>query len=444
MDIRDIADEVIKAVRSRGVAWEVIVCANEATSVSQRLLKHEETMYSKNCQIGVRVIVDGKRCSCISFNDLSKLSDLVDAAIAIASSMPEDPYISISDASGEYSQDISDMRLFDDSVIEVPRICEMLSGMEEAALSYDGKIVNSEGASFSRSNSEMVLATSNGFVGSYKRSRFSTSVSIVSSDGGKMEVDYSFSAKNYFGDLEKPEVLGRDAAARAVRRLNARDMKTCKVPVLFENRVASAFLGNFAAAISGSAIADKTSFLIDGMNGNIFRSGIHIVDDPLMPGGLSTRPFDGEGVGSRKNVVVEDGVLRSWLLDMRTAKQLGLSTTGNAVRCSNASVSPGVSNFYINGTDVSPEVLMSDIKEGVYVTDLFGSGVNLTTGDYSQGAFGFMIENGKVTHPVHGITVAGNLRHMFAGMRAANDLSFLRSVNAPTLRFDDMVVSGVS
>ncbi|WP_447582058.1 TldD/PmbA family protein [Anaplasma marginale] len=444
MNTREITDEVIKVVRSRGVAWEIVVCAGESTAVSQRLLKHEETVYSKNCQIGLRVIIDGKRCSCVSFNDPNKISDLVDAAIAIASSMPEDPYISISDVSGEYSEDISDMLLFDDSVVEVSRICEILNIMEDVALSYDGKIVNSEGASFSHSNSEMVLATSNGFMGSYKRSCFSTFVSVVSSDGGKMEVDYSFSVKNRFADLEKPEVLGKDAAARAFRRLNAREMKTCKVPVLFENRVASAFLKSFAAAINGSAVADKTSFLVDSIGGNIFRGDIDIVDDPLMPGGLSTRPFDGEGICSRRNNVVEGGVLKSWLLDMRTAKQLGLHTTGSAVRCGNASISPGVSNFYIKSSGTSPELLMSDIKEGVYITDLFGSGVNLTTGDYSQGAFGFMIENGKVTHPVHGITVAGNLRDMFAGMHAANDLSFLRSVNSPTLRFDDMVVSGVS
>ncbi|KAF2281873.1 hypothetical protein GH714_042697 [Hevea brasiliensis] len=285
LNTREITDKVIRAVRSRGVAWEIVVCAGESTAVSQRLLKHEETVYSKNCQIGLRVIIDGKRCSCISFNDPNKISDLVDAAIAIASSMPEDPYISISDVSGEYSEDISDMLLFDDSVVEVSRICEILNIMEDVALSYDGKIVNSEGASFSHSNSEMVLATSNGFMGSYKRSCFSTSVSVVSSDGGKMEVDYSFSVKNRFADLEKPEVLGKDAAARAFRRLNAREMQTCKVPVLFENRVASAFLRSFAAAINGGAIADKTSFLVDSIGSSIFRGDIHIVDDPLMPGG---------------------------------------------------------------------------------------------------------------------------------------------------------------
>ena len=444
MNTHDIADRVISAVKSRGVAWEVIACVDESTVVSQRLLKPEETLHSRNCQVGIRIIIDNKRYSCVSFNDLSKVSDLIDAAISIASSVPEDPYISISDVDGEYSKDVSGMMLFDDLVVEVANISKMLTDIEEAALSYDSKRVNSEGASFSHSKSDIVLATSNGFRGSYKRSRFSTSVSVVSSFNGKMEADYSFSAKNFFADLEIPKVLGADAAARALRRLDARELKTCKVPVLFENRVASSLLRSFATAISGDSIADKTSFLANSMNCSVFRDSVNIIDDPLMQKGLSSRPFDGEGIDSRRNNVVENGVLKSWLLDMRTAKQLGLQTTGSAVRRSNASVSPDVSNFYVQGTDISPEELMSDIRIGVYVTDIFGSGVNLATGDYSQGAFGFMIENGKITHPVHGITVAGNLLEMFADMRVANDLLFLRSVNAPTLRFDTLVVSGVN
>ncbi|MGN7661586.1 MAG: TldD/PmbA family protein [Anaplasma sp.] len=442
MNTYDVADEALGAMKAKGVEGEIILCLSESTSVSQRLLKHEETAHSKNCQIGIRVVVDGKRCSCVSFNDFEQVSDSVSAAVAIASSMPEDPYLSVSETSGERNSDWDEMQLRDDSVVETSRISEMLKEMEEVALSSDSRIVNSEGASFYRLDSQVMLATSSGFIGTYKRSRFSTSVSVVAASNGKMEVDYSFSVKNRFCDLKKPEALGKESASRVLRRLDAREIKTCKAPVLFENRVASSFLRNFAAAVCGSAVVDKTSFLVGKIYTKVFNDGVFIVDDPLMTGGLSSRPFDGEGVNSRKNNVVEDGVLQSWLLDMRTAKQLGLQTTGSAVRRSNASVSPAVSNFYMQSTDVSVEELMSDIKEGIYITDIFGSGINLTTGDYSQGAFGFMIEDGKIAYPVRGITVAGNMLDMFASVRAANDLLFLGSVSCPTLRFGDMVVSG--
>ncbi|MDD9361481.1 MAG: metallopeptidase TldD-related protein, partial [Anaplasma sp.] len=260
----------------------------------------------------------------------------------------------------------------------------------------------------------------------------------------KMEVDYSFAVKSKFSNLEKPRVLGREAANRALRKLNARELQTCKMPVLFENRAASSLLSNFASAINGASIADKTSFLLNKLETNVFGSNIYIVDDPLMLSGISSRPFDGEGILSTKRNIVERGVLKSWILDMRTAKQLTLSTTGHAVRKENAYVSPGVSNFYIQRSDTTVQELMSDIKRGLYITDLFGFGINFATGDYSQGAFGYMIENGYITYPVHGITVAGNLLDMFSSAQVANDLTFHRSVNSPTLMFDNIVISGSS
>ncbi|MDB1135638.1 TldD/PmbA family protein [Candidatus Anaplasma sp. TIGMIC] len=443
MDALNVADDIIKLVKARGVEGEVVLSKYESTSISQRLMKPEEMLKDSGNRVGIRVIVDGKKYSCISSNDLNRSSALVEAAINMAKLSPEDPYLSVSEEVGVYADSGGDLELFDDTTVEVDGIREILLDMEGAALEASDKVVNSEGASFSHTSSEVVLMTTKGFCGSYKKTYFSTSVSVVASDNNKMEVDYSFSVKSRFSDLEDPKSIGKDAARRALRRLNAREFKTCKIPVLFENRVASSLISNFASAINGSSIADKTSFLSDSMGKKLFSSDICIVDDPTMIGGISSRPFDGEGiVGKRKNVV-ENGILKSWILDMRTAKQLSLNTSGNACRSDNASVSPGVSNFFLLGSNNSVEGLMSDIKRGLYITDLFGFGVNLTTGDYSQGAFGFMIEDGVITYPVSGITVAGNLRDMFASAVPANDLVFLRSVNSPTLRFGDMVVSGV-
>ncbi|MEH0831673.1 TldD/PmbA family protein [Anaplasma bovis] len=442
MSSLDVAEDIIKAAKSRDAEAEVFFCKSDSISVTQRLLKQEEVLQSSAEKVGIRVILNGKRSSCVSSDDFERIGDLVDTAVAIASSSPEDPYLAISDVDTKYaSGGADDLALFDNSMLSMEEIGNLLHEVENAALSYDSKIVNSEGASFSYSNNEITLATSRGFYGSYKRSYFSTSVSVVASDD-KMETDYSFSVKSHLVDLEDPKSLGEDAAYRALRKLKSREMKTAKVPVVFENRVASSLLRNFASAINGSSIADKSSFLAGKIGEKLFGHGINIVDDPLLVRGISSRPFDGEGVASRKNYVVQNGELKSWVLDMRTGKQLSLCTTANAIRHSNASVSPGVSNFYVEGSSISPQDLMSDIKNGLYVTDLFGFGVNLTTGDYSQGVFGFAIENGSISYPVSGVTIAGNLSDMFAEMQVANDLVFLRSVNSPTLRFDGMIVSG--
>ena len=443
MSSLDVVEEIVKVAKSKGAEAEVLFCKSDSISVTQRLLKQEEVQHSSAEKVGIRVILDGKRSACVSSDDFERIGALIDTAVAIAGSSPDDPYLAVSDVDTKYVSGIEDdLALFDDSVLSMEGIGDLLYEVENAALSYDSKIVNSEGASFSYSNNEITLATSRGFCGSYRRSYFSTSVSVVASDDDKMETDYSFSVKSHLRDLEDPKSLGKDAAYRALRKLKSREMKTAKVPVVFENRVASSLLKNFASAINGSSIVDKSSFLVGKIGERLFGHGINIVDDPLLVKGISSRPFDGEGVASRKNYVVQDGELKSWVLDMRTGKQLSLCTTANAIRHSNASVSPGISNFYVEGSSISPQDLISDIKSGLYVTDLFGFGVNLTTGDYSQGVFGFAIENGSISYPVSGVTIAGNLSDMFAKMQVANDLVFLRSVNSPTLRFDDMIVSG--
>lgn len=442
MDILNAAEDVIKLIKGKGVEGEVVVSRQDSISVSQRLLKPEDMVQDRGVQIGVRVVVGGKKHACISSNDVEGIADMIDTAVSVATLSPEDPYFSLSTRSGSYANGGKELMMHDDADVTVEKMREILTLMEEEALSTDSRIVNTEGVDFSKVITESALMSTQGFCGSYKKSYFSTFISTVASENNKMEVDYSFSVKSKFTDLEDPKKLGKDAASRTLKRLSARDLKTCKIPVVLENRVASSLLGNFASAINGEAIASKTSFLCGKMEEKLFGSSICIIDDPLVVGGISSRPFDGEGVISARRNIVENGILRSWILDMRTANRLSLETTGNASRSSNASVSPSVSNFFIEPSCSSVSELISDIKYGLYVTDLFGFGINLTTGDYSQGAFGFIIDNGSISHPVHGITIAGNLTDMFAGMRVADDLTFLKSINSPTLRFTDMVVSG--
>ncbi|QJC27597.1 metalloprotease PmbA [Anaplasma platys] len=442
MDILNAAEDVIKLIKGKGVEGEVVVSKQDSISVSQRLLKPEEMVQDRGVQIGVRVVVGDKKHACISSNDIEGIADLIDTAVSIADLSPEDPYFSLSEEAGSYADSGEELMMCDDTVVDVGKMREILTTIEEEALATDSRVVNTEEVNFAKATTEVALVSTKGFYGSYKRSCFSAYISTVASENNKMEVDYSFSVKSKFSDLEDPKTLGREAANRTLKRLNARDIKTCRMPIVFENRVASSLLSNFAAAINGEAVANKTSFLSAKMGEKIFRDDICIVDDPLVIGGISSRPFDGEGIMSKRKNVVENGILKSWILDMRTAKRLSLNTTGNASRSSNASVSPKVSNFFIEPSGISVSELISDIKYGLYITDLFGFGINLTTGDYSQGAFGFIIDNGSISYPVHGVTVAGNLASMFSSMRAANDLVLLKSVNSPTLRFSEMVVSG--
>jgi PmbA protein len=264
----------------------------------------------------------------------------------------------------------------------------------------------------------------------------------IAGDGTGMERDYDYSSVLHASDLESPEKIGLTAGARAIERLNPRKVTTRKVPVVFDPRVASTLVGHLAGAVNGASVARKTSFLKDKMGAQLFASGIRIIDDPLRKRGLRSHPFDGEGVAGKKLALVDDGVLRSWILDSGTARELGLVTTGHAQRGVSSSPSPGASNLHLEAGKVSPEELIADIKDGFYVTDLIGSGVNGVTGDYSRGASGFWIENGKRTYPVSEVTIAGHLFEIFRTLTPANDLEFKYGVNAPTVRLEGLTVAG--
>ncbi|KJV66009.1 MULTISPECIES: TldD/PmbA family protein [Ehrlichia] len=444
MEILNVAEDAVKRIKSIGYIGDVVICQNNRLSLLQRLHKISEVIQSKNCTIGIRVIVNNNQFACISANEFSNISKFIGQAVAMAKLSTGDPYISLYDdfINRENLLTSHDLMILDKTNVTVDQCKKITESMENAALSYDSKVINSEGSSFSSGTTNLVLATSNGFIGTYSKSNFTSSISVIAGMGDKMEVGYDFSSVCNLDDMKDPIKMGEEAALRAINRLDPGKIQTCKMSVVVENRVASTLLKNFASAIRGDNIANEASFLSNHINKKIFPDNVFIIDDPLMVSGLSSRPFDGEGVVGNKKLVVENGILRSWILDIRSANKLNLRTTGNAIRHSNASVTPGVSNFYIQNGTLSVQELMSDIKKGLYITDLFGFGINLITGDYSQGASGFFIENGKISYPVNGITIASKLQHMFSRMSIANDLVFLGSVNSPTIRIDDVTVAG--
>jgi PmbA protein len=288
----------------------------------------------------------------------------------------------------------------------------------------------------------MVLVTSHGFRGAYLGSRHGLSMTAIAGTGTGMERDYDYSSALHASDLESPEKIGRNAGGRTVARLNPRKVSTRKVPVVFEPRVAGSLVSHFASAVNGASVARKTSFLRDKMGQKLFGNGVAIIDDPLRKRGLRSHPFDGEGVAAKTLALVEDGVLRAWLLDCSTARELGLATTGHAQRGVSSVPSPGATNIHLAAGKVTPDDLVADIKDGLYVTDLIGMGANMVTGDYSRGASGFWIENGKRTYPVSEVTIAGNLIEMFRELTPANDLEFRYGTNAPTIRLEGLTVAG--
>ncbi|AHX05549.1 modulator of DNA gyrase family protein [Ehrlichia chaffeensis str. Liberty] len=444
LEILNVAEDAVKKIKSMGYIGDVVIYQNNRLSLSQRLHKIDEVIQSKNCKMGIRVIVNNNQFACVSSNELSNVSESIDQAVAMAKLSTGDPYISLYNdfINKEHLLTSNDLMILDKTNITVDQCKKIVEDMENAALSYDNQVVNSEGSSFSHGITDVVLATTNGFIGSYSKSNFVSSISVIAGTDDKMEVGYDFSSVCNLSRMKDPVKIGKEAALRAVKRLNPGKLQTCKVPIVIENRVAGTLLKNFASAIRGDNIANEASFLNNYINKKIFSDDVFIVDDPLMLSGLSSRPFDGEGVVGNKKLVVENGILKSWILDIRSANKLKLKTTGNAVRHSNASVSPSVSNFYIQNGILSVQELISDIKSGLYITDLFGFGVNLITGDYSQGASGFFIENGKISYPVNEITIASKLQYMFSEMSIANDLVFFSSVNSPTIRIDGITIAG--
>jgi len=392
--------------------------------------------------LGLRVLI-GRRQAMVSTTDFSDaaMDETVERALAMARAAPDDRYCGIADP-GQIIRSVPDLDIFDAAEPAAEKLVEMAASAEDAARAVKG-VTNSEGAEAGWSHARIALAASNGLARDYAMSSVSLSASVLAGDGTGMERDYDFSSAVHGADLRDPAEIGRGAGERAVRRLGARKMPTAQAPVVYDSRVSGGLVRHLIGAVNGAAIARGTSFLKDSMGEQIFADGIRVIDDPLRRRGLRSKPFDGEGIATRTKAVIEDGRLTTWLLDLASARQLGLETTGNAARGTGGPPSPAATNIYLEAGTQSPDALIADIDSGFYVTELIGMGVNGVTGDYSRGASGFWIENGKITFPVSEMTVAGNLKDMFRALTAADDLEFRYGADAPTVRIDGMTVAGM-
>jgi PmbA protein len=436
--LTDLAERLVAAARRAGAdAADALAVRSVSLAVEVREGAVEESERSEGDDVGLRVFV-GRRQAVVSSNDIkADVSQLAERAVAMARVAPEDPYSGLADPA-QLARDIPDLDLLDPDLPAVALLEERAQRAERAGLAVAG-VTKSGGAS---AFGGMVLVTSGGFRGAYLNSGQSVSMTAIAGDGTAMERDYDYSSAIHGGDLETPEKIGRSAGERTVERLNPRKVDTKRVPVVFDRRVAGSLVSHLAGAINGSSVVRKTSFLKDKLGERLFAPGISIVDDPRRKRGLRSRPFDAEGVATRRLAIVEDGVLKSWFLDSATARELGFTTTGHAQRGVSSTPSPGPSNLHLSAGSVTPEELIADITEGFYVTDLIGMGVNHVTGDYSRGASGFWIENGKRSYPVSEVTIAGNLLEMFRTLTPANDLEFRFGTNASTVRVEGLTVGG--
>jgi len=440
--LTDRAERLVKAALAHGAdAADAVAVRSLSLSIELRDGAVEESESAEGDDLGLRVLV-GRRQAVVSTNDLTgdASAALAARAVAMARAAPEDKFAGLADAA-LLAHDFPDLDLIDRALPTVSELEAMARAAEEAALAVTG-VSKSGGASASAGIGGMVLVTSHGFRGSYLGSRHGLSMTAIAGDGTGMERDYDYSSALHASDLDAPEKIGRTAGERAIARVNPRKVSTRKVPVVFDPRVAGSLVSHLASAANGSSVARKTSFLRDKMGEKIFADGIRIIDDPLRKRGLRSHPFDGEGVRGRKLALVEDGYLRSWILDSATARELGLATTGHAQRGVSSPPSPGPSNLHLEPGALTPDQLIADIKDGFYVTDLIGMGVNMVTGDYSRGASGFWIENGQRTYPVSEVTIAGHLSDIFRTLTPADDLEFRYGTNAPTVRLEGLTVAG--
>jgi len=439
--LTDLAERLVAAAGRAGAdAADALAVRSVSLAVEVREGAVEESERSEGDDVGLRAFV-GRRQAVVSTNDVNAdVAELAQRAVAMAKAAPEDPFAGLADPA-RLARDVPDLDLLDPDLPTVALLEERAQRAEHAGLAVKG-VTKSGGASASAGIGGMVLVTSHGFRGAYLSSGQSVSMTAIAGEGTAMERDYDYSSTLHGADLDPPEKVGRTAGERTVERLNPRKVKSKRVPVVFDRRIAGSLVSHLASAINGAAVARKTSFLKDRLGQRLFRPGIQVLDDPLRRRGLRSRPFDAEGVATRRLAVVEDGVLASWILDSATARELGFASTGHAQRGVSSTPAPGPSNLHLATGSDTPEALMADIAEGFYVTDLIGVGVNQVTGDYSRGASGFWIENGKRSYPVSEVTIAGNLIEMFQTLLPANDLEFRFGTNAPSVRVEGLTVAG--
>ena len=440
--LTDIASRALERARHYGAeAADAIIVEGGSINAGCRLGKWEDIESSESRDMGLRVFVDNSQAN-VSTTDFSdeEIDALAERAVAMARVSPDDPLCGLADPD-RLARDLPELELSDGGGKTTEELRELANRSEDAAWKVPG-VSNSLGATATAGYGGIVLVTSDGFQGAYHSSSYSVSCAMVAGDGTAMERDYEFCTVRHFSDMDDVEEIGREASLRALRRLNPKKVSSQAVPIVYDKRVSSSLVSHLSSAISGTAIARGTSMLKDAMGKQVFSSGITIKDDPHRKRGLRSKPFDAEGVQNGPTVLVEDGVLQTWVLDSRTARQLGLETTGHAGRGIGSPPSPSVTNLYMEAGSVSRDDLIGGVKNGLYVTDLIGMGVSTVTGDYSRGASGFWIENGEIAYPVSEVTIAGNLKNMFMNITAADDLEFRQGTDAPTVLVEGMTVAG--
>ena len=446
-DLKSLATDVVRrAVEGGATTAECVVREGDEFSTVVRLGQVETLKESGSRAIGVRVFF-GQRAASTYSSDFSPagIDRMLKSALELARITSEDPYAGIPEA-GKFGSLSGNLDLYHEDVYSLPgpeRI-DYARRAEKAALDSDPRMKNSEGGSFDAATGRKVLANSHGFVGEYRRSYCSVSaVPIAQDEQGGMQRDYWYSVARSLAKLESPEQVGKEAARRTLRRLGARRVKTAHVPVVLDPMVATSMLDHIFEGINGDSVYRGASFLAGKLGEKIAGANVTVIDDGTIVGGFGTSPFDGEGIPTRRTVVIENGVLKSYVLNTYTAKKLGLQTTANASRGLAGTPSIGPGNYFLQAGTKTPKQIIGDIKDGLYITEFLGMGVNLVTGDYSRGASGLWIVNGELAYPVEEITVAGNLKDIFNNIsEIGTDLEFRGSVAAPTIRIDGLTVGG--
>lgn len=445
-ELAAIAERLLDLAKRAGADQaDVLVARSESLSVSVRGGALEEAERAESLDYGLRVLIDapgGRRQACVSASDPSDgaLTALTERAVAMARETPEDPDAGLAEAA-DLTTAPPDLELSDpETPADASTLRAQAVELEDAARAVPG-VAQAEGAGVGWSASRFALTASNGFVGGYASGSHSASVSAVAGEGLGMERDYAFTAARRRGDLRPLAEIGREAGERAVRRLSPKKPRTGPAPVLFEPRVAASLIGALLGAANAASVARGSSFLKDKMGERVLPAGMDVIDDPLLPRGLGSRPFDAEGLTTRRKRIVADGVLSEWLLDLASARKLGLTSNGCATRGVGGPPSPSSSNVWVTPGALSPEALMAETGEGLYVTEMMGRGANPVTGDYSRGASGFWFSDGEIVHPVSEITVAGHILEMLGSLTAADDLVMDRRVVAPTLRVAELTIA---
>jgi PmbA protein len=443
---QELGRDIVAMAKAKGASQsDVVMAESDSFFVTVRLGEVEKISQAREKRLGLRLFF-GSSSASASTSDISKKSieRLVEDTSRMARATAQDPHSGLP-APEDLAREVPDLDLLDEEAgsVSVEEKIQMALAAEKSALEYDARITNSEGAEFSNQLGYIVYCSSHGFSGEYRGSNFSHSVAPVAAQNGTMQRDYWYSSNRKFSRLESPQSVGLKAAGRTLRRLGARKVKTCEVPVVFEPEVATSLLRNLSSAISGYSLYKGASFLLHKLGTLIASDLVTVIDDPTIPGALGSKPFDAEGLPTLKKTIVDRGRLENYLLDTYSGRKLGMASTGNASR--SAGEPPGVapSNFYLAAGSHSPDEITGSVKTGLYLTELIGFGVNLVTGDYSRGAAGIWIENGELTYPVEEVTIAGNLKEMFQNIEmVGNDLEMRGRIAAPTIKISRMTVAG--